>query len=110
MLQMLLRKGRCELSLTPLLTRPLTKEGGSPYETHRSIVGHHGPDPAGGKRGGSGGHQDRHRWPRHPHGDQWLGWAVRQGGTDRIDGRAGNDVISGGPGDDNPRTSRAVGF
>src|SRR5215218_7282828 len=46
-------KGRRELSLTPLLTTP--PEGRrSPYEAHHSVVGHHGSDGVGGKRGGSG--------------------------------------------------------
>src|SRR5215218_10085762 len=30
-------------------------------------------------------------------------------GTHWIDGRGGNDVIRGGPGDENPLTSRAIG-
>src|SRR5918995_1785190 len=55
MLRMLLIKGRRESSLTTLLTRPTYSEGGSPYETHHSVVGHHGPNPVGGKRGGTGG-------------------------------------------------------
>src|SRR5215211_5703452 len=47
-------KGRRELSLPTLLTLP--PEGRrSPYEAHHSVVVHHGSDPVGGKRGGSGG-------------------------------------------------------
>src|SRR5215217_7827816 len=47
-------KGRRELSLPTLLTTP--PEGRrSPYEAHHSVVDHHGPNPVGGKRGGSGG-------------------------------------------------------
>src|SRR5215208_8228551 len=30
--------------------RPPQPEGGSPYETHHSVVGHHDPNPVGGKR------------------------------------------------------------
>src|SRR5215207_10774869 len=54
MVRLLLIKGRCECRLTTLLTPP--PEGRrSPYETHHTAVGHHGPDPVGGKRGGTGG-------------------------------------------------------
>src|SRR5215211_5877335 len=53
MLGMLLIKGRRECRLTTLLTPP--PEGRrSPYETHHSVVGHHGSDRVGGKRGGTG--------------------------------------------------------
>jgi hypothetical protein len=48
---MLLIKGRCESSLTPLLSSPTFTEGGSPYETHHSASGHHDPNRVGGKRG-----------------------------------------------------------
>src|SRR5688572_1396462 len=34
---------------------PPPKGRRSPYETHHSVVGHHGSDHVGGKRGGSGG-------------------------------------------------------
>src|SRR5215216_3652830 len=51
MVRMLLIKGRRESDLTHFSPRPLTKEGGSSYETHSVVVGHHGPDPVGGKRG-----------------------------------------------------------
>src|SRR5687768_521007 len=47
-------KGRRELSLPTLLTPP--PEGRrSLYEAHHTVVDHHGPNPVGGKRGGSGG-------------------------------------------------------
>src|SRR5215203_5407149 len=55
MLRLLLIKGRRELSLTTTLTPPPLKEGGSPYETLHSVVGHHGSDPVGCKRGNTGG-------------------------------------------------------
>src|SRR5215217_8142976 len=64
--------------IRPSHPAPLLKEGGSPYETHHSVVGHHGPNPVGGKRGGTGG-GDRlrrstklGRWagPVHPEGYQ----------------------------------------
>src|SRR5215211_2559666 len=55
MVRMLLIKGRRESSLTTHLTTPLTKEGGSAYETHHSVVGHHGSDPIGSKWGCTGG-------------------------------------------------------
>jgi hypothetical protein len=45
---MLLIKGRREFTLLHSSPRPLTKEGGSPYEAHHSVVGHHGPNPVGG--------------------------------------------------------------
>ena len=44
---MLLIKGRREASLITPHPAPLQK-GGSPYETHHSVVGHHGSDPFGG--------------------------------------------------------------
>src|SRR5215203_3970182 len=55
-----------------IVTRPapLPKEGGSSYETHHTVVGQHGPNPVGGKRGCPGCNQDRHRWSRHFEGDQ----------------------------------------
>src|SRR5919112_2289434 len=54
MLRLLLIKGRREASLPTLLTLP--PEGRrSPYETHHTVVDHHGSDPVGGKRGGTGG-------------------------------------------------------
>src|SRR5829696_5733001 len=37
------------------LPSPLYRERRSLYETHHSVVGHHGPNPFGGKRGGTGG-------------------------------------------------------
>src|SRR5215211_8397297 len=40
--------------LTPFFLRPST-ERRSLYETHHSVVGHHGPNPFGGKRGRTGG-------------------------------------------------------
>ena len=52
---MLLIKGRRESSVTTPHPAPLPKEGGSPYEAHHTVVGHHGPNPAGGKRAGTGG-------------------------------------------------------
>src|SRR5215212_4680875 len=58
MVQLLLKPGRRESSLTPH-PAPLTK-GGSFYETHHIASGRHGPNPVGGKRGGLGGQQDRH--------------------------------------------------
>src|SRR5215217_1944343 len=54
MLGMLLIKGRRECRLTTLLTPPPYGRR-SPYEAHHSVVGHHGSDPVGGKRGGTGG-------------------------------------------------------
>src|SRR5918999_5371524 len=54
MLRMLLTKGAVSKAFLHYSPRPL-KEGGSPYETHHTVVDHHGPDPVGGKRGGSGG-------------------------------------------------------
>src|SRR5215211_4362011 len=53
-------KGRRELSLPTLLTTPPYGRR-SPYETHHSVVGHHGSDRVGGKRGGTGGGGDRLR-------------------------------------------------
>src|SRR5215212_6425740 len=47
-------KGRRELSLPTLLTPPPYGRR-SPYEAHHTGVGHDGPNPVGGKRGGSGG-------------------------------------------------------
>src|SRR5215211_477258 len=55
MVRMLLTKGRREASLIIPHPAPLLKEGGSSYETHHSVVGHHGSDPVGGKWGGPGG-------------------------------------------------------
>src|SRR5215208_5841959 len=75
MLGMLLIKGRRECRLTTLLTPP--PEGRrSPYETHHSVVGHHGSYRVGGKRGGSGdgdrlgagGKQGRRAGRVHPEG------------------------------------------
>ena len=43
---------------TDLSPRPLTKEGGSPYETHHTANGNDGRDRVGGKRGGLGHNQD----------------------------------------------------
>src|SRR5215212_7831223 len=37
------------------LPSPLYRERRSLYETHHIVVDHHGPNPVGGKRGGSGG-------------------------------------------------------
>src|SRR5215217_379533 len=37
------------------LPSPLYRERRSLYETHHSVVGHHGPNPVGCKRGGTGG-------------------------------------------------------
>jgi hypothetical protein len=45
--------------LTPFFLRPST-ERRSLYEAHHTVVGHHGPDPVGGKRGGTSGDEDRH--------------------------------------------------
>src|SRR5215216_468964 len=42
------------------LTPPPTGRRVSPYETHHTATGHHGPDLVGGKRGCPCGHQDRH--------------------------------------------------
>src|ERR687896_1829112 len=75
MLRMLLTKGAVSKAFLHYSPRPL-KEGGSPYETHHSVVGHHGPNPVGGKRGGSGdgdrlgagGKQGRWVWRVHPEG------------------------------------------
>src|SRR5215204_591015 len=50
-------------------SRPLGK-GGSPYETHHIVVGYHGPDPVGGKRGGTGGRPLRWTRQRYPEGNQ----------------------------------------
>src|ERR671910_3266141 len=75
MLGMLLIKGRREASLPTLLTLP--PEGRrSPYETHHSVVGHHGSDGVGGKRGSFGGGDRLRRstklgrwaWRVHPEG------------------------------------------
>src|SRR5215212_2167788 len=70
MIRMLLIMGRREASLIRPHLAPLLKEGGSSYETHHSVVGNHGSDPAVGKWGGFSRHQDR--WPRSGHfeGDQ----------------------------------------
>src|ERR671921_1055670 len=54
MLRLLLIKGRRECRLPTLLTPPPYGRR-SPYETHHSVVGHHGSDRVGGKRGGTGG-------------------------------------------------------
>src|SRR5918993_6083825 len=51
---MLLKPGRRESIPTPH-PAPLRKEGGYSYETHHTVVGYHGSDPVGGKRGGTGG-------------------------------------------------------
>ena len=51
---MSLIKGRRESGITtPTHPAPLPKEGGSLYEAHHTVVGHDGPNPAGGKRGGT---------------------------------------------------------
>src|SRR5215204_6932975 len=64
-----------------IVTRPapLPKEGGSSYETHRTVVGQHGPNPDGGKRGGLGGQQAGHRCPRNLEGHQRERHHHRQG-------------------------------
>ena len=55
------RRDRCELFATYLTHPPLLtltyarKRKDRPDEAHHSVVGHHGPDPAGGKRAGTGG-------------------------------------------------------
>src|SRR5215212_2326475 len=55
------RRDRCALFATYLTHPPLLtveyarKRKDRPDEAHHSVVGHHGPDPAGGKRVGTGG-------------------------------------------------------
>ena len=62
MLRMLLIKGAVSVALLHYSPRPTYKEGGLAYEAHYTVVGHHGPDPAGGKRAGTGsGGRLRHR-------------------------------------------------
>ena len=81
------------------LTSPL-KEGGSFYETHHAVVGHHGSYLVGGKWGCPGRHQDRHRWPRHSEGHQRDDNLIGQGGNDTLLSLAGDDTLLGGPGKD----------
>src|SRR5215203_4660432 len=76
MLRTLLIKDVVSPTLLCYSPRPTYKEGGSPYETHHSVVGHHGPNPVGGKRGstgdgdrlGAGGKQGRWAGRVHPEG------------------------------------------
>src|SRR5918997_1784932 len=69
-------------------------------ETHHAAVGHHGPDPVGGKRGGPGDQQDRHRGPRTLRGTSGADNLLGKGGNDVLYALAGKDNLLGGEGKD----------
>ena len=54
------------------------------YETHHSVVDHHGPNPVGGKWGGFGDHQIGGPGPNTLRGTS---------GADNLLGKGGNDVL-----------------
>src|SRR5829696_7584770 len=100
MVRMLLTKGRREASLITPHPAPL-KEGGSPYETHHSVVYHHGPNPVGGKWGGPGRHQDRLR--RSAKLGRWAGRVHPEGRKRRRSGRHYRGQGSSPRGRDDPQ-------
>src|SRR5215208_4651716 len=80
--------------------RPPQPEGRSPYETHHSVVGHHDPNPVGGKRGGTGG-GDRLR--RSAKLYSWAGRVYPEGRKRRRSGRHYRREGSSPRGRDNPQ-------
>jgi Ca2+-binding RTX toxin-like protein len=69
-------------------------------ETDDIVGGHHGPDPVGGKRGSTGGEQDRHQRSRHFEGTNGADNLLGRGGNDDLFGLGGRDNLLGEEGKD----------
>src|SRR5215211_4941903 len=88
------------LTHPPLYYRLHAQRGRIEDETHHTVVGHHGPNPVDGCRGGPSGEQDGTQGRDFLQGTDGADHLMGKGENDRIFSLAGKYNMIGGPGKD----------